>query len=255
MVQRKCSVEGCDRFARAKGYCGAHYRRNRVDGDPGAAHIRVANGTLLKTVVANVQHQSEACLIWPHSRSNTGYPCTLLVDNKRISAHRYMCILAHGPPPTPAHYARHLCGKGHEGCFNPKHLAWGTPKQNSADMLTHGTRLLGEAAPWTKFTDEQIVAVYLDPRGANMLSEQTGMTLGTINNIRAGGMRFSLTSGLNQPWRKPKGEDTFNAKLTEESVHFIRTSGLSLNQLARKFGVAKKTVLQVRQRKTWKHVH
>lgn len=29
-----CSVEGCEKAIQAKGLCGAHYRRNRLHGDP-----------------------------------------------------------------------------------------------------------------------------------------------------------------------------------------------------------------------------
>lgn len=35
-----CSVEGCDRDAKTKGFCTLHYRRWRIDGEPGQAGIK-----------------------------------------------------------------------------------------------------------------------------------------------------------------------------------------------------------------------
>jgi hypothetical protein len=54
-------------------------------------------------------------------------------------AHRVMCEIAHGPKPAPGFVAAHTCGKGREGCVNPRHLRWASQKENMADKLLHGT--------------------------------------------------------------------------------------------------------------------
>jgi hypothetical protein len=56
-----------------------------------------------------------------------------------LYAHRLMCQLAHGDPPTPDHIAAHSCGRGHEGCVNPNHLSWKTYSENELDKRVHGT--------------------------------------------------------------------------------------------------------------------
>jgi len=50
------------------------------------------------------------------------------------------------------------------------------------------------------------------------------------------------------------GEGHGNSKLTEDSVRFIRSSGLTVGQLAIQLGVDESTVRSVLNRKTWKHV-
>lgn len=82
-------------------------------------------------------HTGTDCLTWPHSRCG-GYG-NLRFNGRMIHAHRLVCILAHGEPPSPKHEAAHECGKGHEGCVNPNHLSWKTAAENKADMVRHGT--------------------------------------------------------------------------------------------------------------------
>lgn len=50
------------------------------------------------------------------------------------------------------------------------------------------------------------------------------------------------------------GEEKKNSKLTEEMVREIRNSPLNGNQLSKKFGVNRRTVYDVLDGKTWKHV-
>jgi hypothetical protein len=52
----------------------------------------------------------------------------------------------------------------------------------------------------------------------------------------------------------PKGEESYFAKLTEDSVRYIRSSNDKLKILAVRFGVTETLVSMVRRRKVWKHV-
>lgn len=54
--------------------------------------------------------------------------------------------------------------------------------------------------------------------------------------------------------RHPHGLSHGNTKLTTDQVKYIRASSLSLLTLARKLGVSKKTILQVKHRKIFKHI-
>lgn len=87
---------------------------------------------------ARVNYRGDDCLPWPMNidtrvgRGRCGY------NGKLYWAHRLMCILAHGEPPTSKHQAAHNCGNGHLACRNPRHLEWKTNQENSIDRETHG---------------------------------------------------------------------------------------------------------------------
>lgn len=85
----------------------------------------------------HVSCDSDCCLIWPFARVR-GYG-NVSFEGKLYYAHRVMCELANGPPPTPDHQAAHSCGKGDEGCVHPKHLSWKTQSGNQLDRRQHGT--------------------------------------------------------------------------------------------------------------------
>lgn len=84
----------------------------------------------------NYSH-TDWCLMWPFSTVR-GYGRFGYLG-KGYYAHRFMCELVYGEPPTPGHQAAHSCGNGHLGCVNPKHLAWKTQSENQLDCREHGT--------------------------------------------------------------------------------------------------------------------
>lgn len=96
--------------------------------------------TKIKTMewlLAHKDYQGDDCLRWPFSLPN-GYGITTR-DGRQQYAHRIMCELVNGPAPTPGHYATHSCGRGHEGCVNPKHLRWLTPSENQFERREHNS--------------------------------------------------------------------------------------------------------------------
>lgn len=137
-----CCVEGCDNAPNGKrGMCNAHYLRWYRYGDTGVTH-RAANGTVHKWLLQHMDFSGDECLTWPFATGHDGRGrCSGSVSPQ---AHRAMCILVHGEPPSDAHEAAHSCGKGHEACVNPRHLRWATPKENCRDKQTHGTEARGE---------------------------------------------------------------------------------------------------------------
>lgn len=81
------------------------------------------------------------CLVWPY-KSKTGPNQEYGSISKGLSeygrrAHRVVCAMAHGAPPSPDHHAEHLCGN--TLCVNPKHLRWSTPVENQNRKREHGT--------------------------------------------------------------------------------------------------------------------
>lgn len=147
-----CGVEGCNVQHHAKGLCKVHYLRMRNHGTTEAK--RAAHGAPMRWLNEHVDCQSDHCLTWPFSRLSNGRP-----QIKGGSAARVMCALAHGAAPSPKHEAAHSCGKGHEGCINPKHMYWATSAENDADKIKHGTLVAGERHPGAKLTSAQVRAV------------------------------------------------------------------------------------------------
>lgn len=106
----------------------------------------------------HADYPGDACLIWPFSRDKTdGYGRTGY-NGELFLAHRLMCILVHGEPPTKKHEAGHSCGKGHLGCCNPRHLSWKTRGENELDKRIHGTGGLSKGSR-TKLTPDQIADI------------------------------------------------------------------------------------------------
>ncbi|MDR9777242.1 hypothetical protein RJJ65_32305 [Rhizobium hidalgonense] len=183
----ECSIDGCDKAAYGKGYCRSHYERFRKHGDP--LHIAcVPKGEPLRWVHEVALHYTgDECLIWPFGNSGRGY-ATLRVDGRTVGAHRVLCELAHGAPPTPDHQAAHSCGKGYETCLSPVHLSWKTPAENMADKLIHGTHNRGERHGRAKLTEDDARKI-LSLKGKEKqrdLAEMFKVSLSSISNIQAG---------------------------------------------------------------------
>jgi hypothetical protein len=56
--------------------------------------------------------------------------------------------------------------------------------------------------------------------------------------------------------KTPKGENHFNARLTEGDVLWIRSNPLALSQtqLAARFGVKTTSIAAISSKRTWKHI-
>lgn len=150
---RICSIPDCGKPAIKRGWCSAHYQRWRAHGDPLGG--RVDKGGATRWLEEHVNHTGEGCLIWPFSRSSSGY-ARINYKGRYEQACRVMCRLAHGEPPSDTHEAAHKCGKGHDGCIHPKHLSWKTPSENAADKLIHGTDDRGEKHYSAKLTEDDV---------------------------------------------------------------------------------------------------
>jgi len=140
-------------------------------------------------------HHGDACLPWPFSKDGRVGRGGLTYRGKSYWAHRLMCELAHGAPPTPKHQAAHNCGKGHYGCVNPKHLEWKTNSQNQIDRAKNGNALRNSHGPRGGLTSEQ---------KAEIISLKGKMTQTAIAT------KFGVSLGCVQYWikyRKVRGHD------------------------------------------------
>lgn len=152
---RICTIDGCFKPVVARGWCTAHYQRWKVNGDPltlraqphGAARVWI------EAVASNFY--GDECLTYPFRRRPDGY-ADFQFRGRKVLAHRYVCEIVHGLPPTPLHECSHSCGNGHEGCVNPRHLRWDTRVGNMADKLVHDTHQRGSRSPHSKLTEADV---------------------------------------------------------------------------------------------------
>ena len=187
---KACSIDGCHGNAHisangATGLCCAHYKRKRKTGDPLGSQKK--DGPALSWIKEHASFDLDECLLWPFSRQRQGYGCARYAGRGQL-AHRVMCIIAHGDPQHPDMDAAHTCGKGHEGCVNPKHLRWATRSANLADKVAHGTSNRGMNNPLAKLTEEDVRRIR-EMRGAlpqDEIALMFGIDQSNVSKIQTG---------------------------------------------------------------------
>jgi len=184
-TKRLCSIEGCGKPHYGKGWCLAHYRKWQKYGNPLVGRTYAGKGVPLAWIIRRVAYQGDECLLWPFSKYANGYG-DFWVNGKHCGVHRYMCELAHGPAPSPKHEALHSCGMGHLGCANPRHLRWGTSKENKADTALHGRACRGSRSPVAKLTEADVHAIrrlLSEGRSCSGIAVEFGVCSNTIASI------------------------------------------------------------------------
>lgn len=182
----KCAVLGCEKPVMGRGWCSAHYARWRHHGDPLAGKRQA--GTALKFLELALLTAADDCIPWPFKRNNAGYGQVWLGGRDQIVS-RVVCERAHGAPPSPKHDAEHLCGNGHLGCINYRHVQWATRKENSMRRVEHGTANRGSKHGFARLTESDIPGIRRclaarEPQSSIASSFNVGQT--TISNVNTG---------------------------------------------------------------------
>ncbi len=120
---------------------------------------RRGQGKAAAFLIALIGHQGDACVPWPYSKDKHVGRGMLGYNGVHYWAHRLMCELAYGPAPIDKPQVAHSCGKGHEGCVNPKHLSWANQFENQQDRRKYGTAVTTRTGNRSKLTAEQIAAI------------------------------------------------------------------------------------------------
>jgi hypothetical protein len=192
------------------------------------------NSRLMLWIRDHLEYPHDYCLIWPFGRNTHGYG---LLTRKGLanSAHRYICELANGPPPTPQHQAAHSCGRGHDGCVNPRHLSWKTVSENQLERAPH----LGRR----KLTAEQVEEIRRLKNVVHtaVLAARFNVTDANIRQIHEGKI-----------WRADKRD--LQRIYTDEEIRAIRAATGTAREIAEQFKTTHNSVWRIRQRKTYRHV-
>ena len=95
-------------------------------------------------------------ILSPASDKSSPYPRVRLHDGKRVAIHVLVCLAFHGPRPDGMQI-RHIDGD----ITNPRpnNLKYGTPKENAADKILHGTDPVGERHPMAILNESSVLAI------------------------------------------------------------------------------------------------
>ena len=124
MGQRICSVEGCERPARSRGWCKPHYDRWIKRGSPTPTPIRYR--TPQERLDALHERTPEGCLVYTGRLTPKGYGL-VAVAGRMVPVHKFSWEAKNGPVPEGMELD-HICRI--RACFNPDHLRPVTHSQN-----------------------------------------------------------------------------------------------------------------------------
>jgi hypothetical protein len=181
-----CTIEGCDKPSDLpqKGWCRMHYTRWRTHGSP---HLGGQQPPKTHNFVFDVAvtFEGDDCLTWPFAKVGNGY-ARFSYQGKLLLVSRFLCELKHGAPPSSRHQAAHSCGKGQEGCVNPRHLRWASPKENIGDRVLHATYVnapRGEKNFAARLTAVDVTKIRADIRTPSKIARDYGVSLNTILRV------------------------------------------------------------------------
>jgi hypothetical protein len=141
------------------------------------------NGEAIRWLRAQVGWASDSCLSWPFSKNN-GYG-QLGLNGRMHYAHRLMCEIAHGSAPSDEYEAAHSCGRGNQGCVNPRHLSWKTRGENQLDRALHGTKNDGPRGRLSPLQAAEILALKGKMRQQDIAAKY-GVTRSNVSFIHCG---------------------------------------------------------------------
>jgi hypothetical protein len=106
----------------------------------------------------NVSGQNKGCWYWESSRHTFGYGY-FRINKKTYLAHKLALIFWNNGNEEEGLQVLHSCDN--PACCNPKHLRWGTPKDNIYDAIERGSHkkppvYRGESHPKAKLTWENV---------------------------------------------------------------------------------------------------
>lgn len=147
-------------------------------------HEIPATEEIYRQFMSKIAHSGTGCWEWTGDRTSTNYG-QMKVGGRKVPA-TYVALTLSGRPREGRLHALHSCDN--PPCVNPKHLRWGTHKENMQDKVSRGRMNLavGERHPLAKLTAEKVRYIRNSPLGYKALARELGVERTTIRGVRHG---------------------------------------------------------------------
>lgn len=123
-----CSIEGCEGAHMSRGWCNMHYKRWKRNGEPTAVVQYQEKGLTAEEIIAARTERDGECIVWTGLiRSDYG---TFKHQGKMLRSHRVAWEIAHGEIPE-GFVVDHTCWN--PKCVNVDHLRLASIAQNNAN--------------------------------------------------------------------------------------------------------------------------
>lgn len=236
-----CDLPDCDAPFHARGRCRRHYQQWCKTNPPEtrAPAARRSRFTVSERFWRKVQRGGESeC--WPWTGRTTSYghgQFWISPDRGQDSAHAFALELATGQRRPDGQHCCHHCDN--PICCNPAHLYYGTPRQNSADMVKRHRNRRGVEKVNALLSEAQVVEMrtrYFAGETAGSLAREFGIRQGHLSNIVRGRM-----------WKYAPGPVGLKAapKVTAQQKAEIkakRAAGAKLAAVAAEYGISQSYV-------------
>lgn len=200
------------------------------------------------------------CWEWIGGTDADGYGLFQIKSKTTVRANRFALERKLGRPLDDGELACHDCDN--PSCVNPDHIWAGNTSENQIDSTKKGRHRSVRLTP--KHVHE-IRQLWANGARVSELSRRFGMDVSSISGIihRKKWRHLPESDETRSAYLRAKsekriphnlGSKSWNARLTEENVRYIRSSNKRGVDLARELKVTPQMICGVRKGRSWRHV-
>lgn len=134
--------------------------------------------------ILDMVDRSGECWLWTGTCTGNGYGQTRF-NGKKVRAHRLFYSEHSGKSLKEIGFVLHSCDNPR--CVNPDHLREGTSSENANDAYERERRIRyrGELNGRSKLTESDVLSILRDDRRTREIATEYGVTMKTIQQIKA----------------------------------------------------------------------